>query len=311
MPRVSVIIPTYRHAHLVSQTLESVFAQSFTDHEIIVVNDGSPDDTHQRLQPLIDARRIRYLEQPNQGQAHARNRGAAEARGEFLAFLDDDDLWPPDKLEWQVRWLEEKRCDAVIGNLAYLGGQGFIPDWPAEGQVLDFHSFFLGNPIVSPGQALIRRETFQRVGPWDERYRGSDDLDFWFRLARATPLWAAARLALHYRLHAANASKNIVAMAANVWAVMHAQLQALPPAERRTYRPHAVYYLQSFVEGRLIRALGTALRHGQFALAVHALQALRPILARLAIDPRLLKRFLYDCAPGLGHAVAKRLGVSR
>ena len=99
---VSVIVPTYKHRDFVLATLDSVFAQTFTDYEVIVVNDGSPDDTADVLRPLAEAGRIRYVEQENQGQAAARNRGIAQARGEFVALLDDDDLWPPDKLEWQV-----------------------------------------------------------------------------------------------------------------------------------------------------------------------------------------------------------------
>src|ERR1700719_2929443 len=102
MPAVSVIIPTYNHRDFVLDAIESVFAQTFTDYEVIVVNDGSPDDTASVLAPLASAGRIRYLEQANAGQGAARNRGIAQARGEFIALLDDDDRWPADKLEWQV-----------------------------------------------------------------------------------------------------------------------------------------------------------------------------------------------------------------
>ena len=97
MATVSVIIPTYNHVDYVAETLETVFAQTFGDYEVIVVNDGSPDGTAEVLRPSREAGRIRYIEQANAGQAAARNRGLAEARGEFIAFLDDDDLWPPDK----------------------------------------------------------------------------------------------------------------------------------------------------------------------------------------------------------------------
>ena len=163
-PRISVIIPTYRHGDTVLETLDSVFAQTFTDYEVIVVNDGSPDDTAERLRPLAETGRIRYFEQPNGGQANARNRGLAEARGEFIAYLDDDDLWPPDKLEWQLDSLEERRCDVVVGNVSYFGGVDFIPVWTEAGEILDFHSFFSGNMIISPGQALIRTGSLRRAG---------------------------------------------------------------------------------------------------------------------------------------------------
>ena len=310
-PKISVIIPAYGHAGLVLETLESVFAQTFADHEIIVVNDGSPDDTADRLRPLTEAGRIRYFEQANQGQAGARNRGLAEARGEFVAYLDDDDLWPPDKLEWQLRWLEERRCDVVVGNVSYLGGRDFVPVWAEEGEVLEYRSFFAGNPIISPGQALIRGSLLKRIGPWDGRFRGSDDLDLWFRIAKKTPLWVTARIALHYRLHANNASKNAVLMATNVWAVLERHLEDMPRAERAFYHREAEHYLQGFLGARLITTVKSALVHGHLGLAVQAIQAMRPFLKKLPSDWRALKRFLYDCHPKLGHFVAKKLGVSR
>src|SRR3954470_24757434 len=99
-PAVSVVIPTYRHRDYVLRTLDSVFAQTYRDFEVIVVNDGSPDDTNRRIRPLVSAGRIRYIEQANAGQAAARNTGIAHARGRYIALLDDDDLWPADKLAW-------------------------------------------------------------------------------------------------------------------------------------------------------------------------------------------------------------------
>src|SRR5260370_24652309 len=102
---VSVVIPAYRHRDFVLATLDSVFSQAFTDYEVIVINDGSSDDTTELLRPLAASGHIRYFEQANAGQATSRNRGIHAARGEFIALLDDDDLWPPDKLEWQVEAL--------------------------------------------------------------------------------------------------------------------------------------------------------------------------------------------------------------
>ena len=97
-PRVSIVIPTYQHCDFILRTLSSVFEQSLGDYEIIVVNDGSKDDTATVLAPLVDAGRITYIEQENRGQSHARNVGLSRARGEYIAFLDDDDIWPPEKL---------------------------------------------------------------------------------------------------------------------------------------------------------------------------------------------------------------------
>ena len=91
IPKVTVVIPTWNRASLVLEAIESVLLQDYRDFEIVVVSDGSTDETASRLQPLIDAKQIRFFEQPNSGQSVARNRGLTEARGQYIAFLDDDD----------------------------------------------------------------------------------------------------------------------------------------------------------------------------------------------------------------------------
>ncbi|MGA7301658.1 MAG: glycosyltransferase family A protein, partial [Candidatus Sulfotelmatobacter sp.] len=105
-PKVSVVIPTYNRAGTVPRAIESVLAQTFTDLEVIVVDDGSSDDTGKVLGEMF-GERIRYFAQVNQGASIARNRGIEEARGEWIAFLDSDDLWEKEKLEWQLKALEQ------------------------------------------------------------------------------------------------------------------------------------------------------------------------------------------------------------
>ena len=215
---VSVIVPTYGHRDFVLAALDSVFAQTWRDMEVIVVNDGSPDDTAAVLRPLVEAGRIRYLEQPNQGQGAARNRGLAEATGEFVAYLDDDDLWPPDKLQWQIEMLR-RHPSAVLtyGGFARLMPNGrLIPDdktgFPS-GDV--YRTFRLRNWIHSPGQTLIRRAALNAAGGFDPAIWGADDWDLYVRLARLGSFQYAPRIALHYRIHAANASRRAVFHALN------------------------------------------------------------------------------------------------
>src|SRR5580692_1260134 len=105
-PKVSVVIPTYNRATKVPVGIKSVLAQTFSDLEVIVVDDGSSDGTGQILSDIFGDR-IRYIAQPNQGASVARNRGVEEARGEWVAFLDSDDIWEKDKLEWQFKALEQ------------------------------------------------------------------------------------------------------------------------------------------------------------------------------------------------------------
>ena len=117
-PKVSVIIPTYNRAAKVRNAIESVLAQTFSDLEVIVVDDGSSDDTGKILGEVFGDR-IRYYFQANQGVSVARNKGIVEARGEWIAFLDSDDLWEKDKLEWQFKALEQfgPQCGACYTDV--------------------------------------------------------------------------------------------------------------------------------------------------------------------------------------------------
>lgn len=218
-PRVSVVIPTYGHAHLVEETLASVFAQTYDDFEVVVVNDGSPDDTAERLRPLVERGRIRYVEQANAGQGPARNRGLAEARGKYVAFLDDDDLWPADKLTWQVACLgANPEAVMVYGHHAKLSPDGRlevddpIPDRPSGDVRSDFR---LRNWLLSPGQTLMRTADVRAIGGFDEGIWGSDDWDLYVRLSGRGPFLFLPRIALHYRVHDANASRHAVRHARN------------------------------------------------------------------------------------------------
>lgn len=242
-PVVSIVIPTYNHAQFVLATLESVWAQTFADYEVIVVNDGSPDNTAAVLEPLARTGRIRYIEQANGGQARARNTGIGLARGAFIALLDDDDLWPPDKLAWQVAALQDDPDAAVVYGKAFpidadgkpsdptpelallFGGNVSLP----EGDVFD--SFWTHNHIVSPGQSLIRASFLAKIGgePFDPRIRGCDDWDVWLRLSRDHRFRYQNTVALHYRLHAHNASRDLTAMYLNALTTRRKHYQAGHP----------------------------------------------------------------------------------
>lgn len=214
MSRISVVIPTYNHRDTVAQAIESALAQEGVDLEILVINDGSPDDTASVIEPYRG--RIRYFEQENAGQAAARNRGITEATGEYIALLDDDDLWPPAKLAWQLDVLEQNpEVVLVYGEDIRVDGQGHpLPPTPRQrykrpsGEV---HGDFLeGCWIASPGQTLIRRRALEQVGSFDTSIWGSDDWDLYLRLAQIGRFHYENRPALLYRVHGGNASRNIL-----------------------------------------------------------------------------------------------------
>lgn len=291
---VSVIVPTYRHARWIEQTLASVLAQSFDDLEIIVVNDGSPDDTAERLRPLREAGRIRYFEQRNAGQAAARNRGLREARGEFVAFLDDDDLWPADKLAWQVQALRaHPECVLVWGAHAPLREEQPAGEDGGEPRPVQARRLFrLHNRIQSPGQALMRASALRAVGGFDDRLWGSDDWDLYLRLAEQGPFAFDPRVALRYRRHDGNASRDAIRHARNHVRVVRRHLRWNLPLVLRHQQRAAAYFLSNLLadarrsaeEGRP----GRALRAYGWALAFRARLLFQPwfvaACARLLVD---------------------------
>jgi glycosyltransferase involved in cell wall biosynthesis len=291
-PVVSVVIPTYCHCDTIGETLDSVFAQTFRDFEVVVVDDGSPDGTGELLRPLVEQGRIRYVRQENAGAGTARNRGLHEARGEFIAFLDDDDLWPPDKLEWQVEALRA-RPEAV---LAYGEARTIHPDgrllwhrrnepWP-EGDVYD--KFRLATWITSPGQTLIRAEVLRELGGFDPFLWGSDDWDLYIRLAWRGPFVFRPVVALDYRLHAGNASKQAIRHALNQFSVVRRHIGWNLPLFIRHQRRAGKYFvpnLMAFAE----RARAEGNGAGALAATALALTFLRWRLLRRPVLPLALR----------------------
>jgi glycosyltransferase involved in cell wall biosynthesis len=214
LPAVTVVITAFMHREFVLEALRSVIDQTFSDFEIIVVDDGSRDGTSMLLEPLIRSGKITYVAQTNLGPAAARNRGLTLAAGEFIAFLDDDDRWPPDKLEWQVISLKNNaELTIVAGGIVLIDEKGteLRTDILAENTV-SFELLFYGNPFHSPGQTLIRTERLRAIGGFNTSIWGSDDFDAWFRLAKTGGILQSRQIALYYRQHPGNASKNIIRM---------------------------------------------------------------------------------------------------
>ena len=297
---MSVVVPTYGHRDFVLATLESVFAQTFIDREVVVINDGSPDDTAELLQPLAESGRIRYVEQPNAGQAAARNRGLELARGEFVAFLDDDDLLPADKLERQVSALR------ALPDVALVGGWATLID--AEGRVVGEHGapegefttrdLARGCPFYSPGQTLVRRSALEAVGGFDESLWGADDYDVYVRLSAMGPLRIERRVALLYRVHGSNASHRRDRMFANVHATIRKHFLAGPADVRRD----AYRWLYSYAGGDLARRLRGELKSLDAAGAWRTASTLRVLAGPAVRDRTLARQVARDLLPRDGRA---------
>lgn len=185
---ISVIIPTYNRAAFVREAVASVLGQSSLPGEVIVVDDGSTDETRQSLAAF--SRQIHYVRAPHAGVSAARNAGIKLARGEWLAFLDSDDLWLPGKLEAQERFM-----------LDHPGIQVFQTDeiWIRNGRRInpkryhckpEGHCFerLLERCLVSPSAVLIHHTVFDAVGPFDEHLPACEDYDLWLRVGCRYPI---------------------------------------------------------------------------------------------------------------------------
>jgi len=299
-PRVSAIIPTYNYARYVAAAVESVLSQSFDDLEIVVVDDGSTDETRETLRHL--STRIRYVPQAHRGLAATRNAGIRVSRGRYLAFLDSDDLWLPDKVSMQVARLD---AEPAVG-LVYTEATLFNDESPTEIP----HSFWSDHPsgkilprllrhnVVPSPTPMVRRELFEQVGPFDERLSACEDWDMWIRIAQVSEFSYVDRVLAKYRVHAANMSLDHERMMTNGLRVLEKAFSSpnLSPEIKRLRRSiisrrHADYALGCFYEGRYA-------------------QARRSVIRAVTLDPRCLcygktAAVLSSCL--LGSATASKL----
>jgi len=186
-PKVSIIIPSYKTAHLIPACLDSIFAQTFPDFEVIVVNDGSPDtpELEKAIQPYSD--RIVYIQQENKRAAAARNHAIRHARGEFLAFLDSDDTWLPDHLANQMSLFT---ADPLLGltyaNALLVGDPrreiAFSQVCPSYGEAT-FEALIVERCQIPISTVVVRKQSVLDVGMFDERLPRCDDYDLWVRIA--------------------------------------------------------------------------------------------------------------------------------
>lgn len=200
-PKVSVVIPTYNRATNVQAGIKSVLAQTFSDLEVIVIDDGSSDGTGQILREAFGDR-IRYIGQANQGASVARNRGVEEARGEWIAFLDSDDIWEKDKLEWQFKALEQfsPRCGGCYTDVRFFNHSETKTMFQLAEESYRHTGITGANPdvlrlLVRPGGAgmvvclssfLGRTDAIRKTGGFDTKLLYSQDSEFLFRLAMIT-----------------------------------------------------------------------------------------------------------------------------
>jgi glycosyltransferase involved in cell wall biosynthesis len=188
MPRVSVIMPAFNCAPFIERALRSALAQTYRDHEIIVVDDGSTDETRQTLAPWMD--KVQYFHQANRGLPSARNAAVARASGEYFAYLDADDMWYPDKLEQQVAFLDaHPDCGMVHSEVSFIdeADQILVHAWYRESQGQPARGMcaldLLDALQIQVPTVVERRAAYESTGGFDPRLRRCEDYLHWVQIA--------------------------------------------------------------------------------------------------------------------------------
>ena len=238
-PTISVILPVYNGTDTIRATVNSVLGQSFTDFELLIINDGSTDDTLNILNAFAD-QRIRILSYANEGLASSRNRGITQARGGFISFIDADDLWATSKLASQYRVLEA----AADADVAY-SWTDFIDEedhllrgsvhHSSQGHVLP--QLLKENFIASGSNVLVRAQLFKKVGLFDTALKAAEDWDMWLRMAAEARFVCDPQPQIYYRLRNSSMSADIEPMLSSQKVVAQRAIAGDPARLEKLKRP--------------------------------------------------------------------------
>ncbi len=256
-PLVSVVIPAYNSARFLGEAIESVLQQTYPRIEIILVDDGSTDETAE----IARSYPVQYIYQPNRGISAARNAGIARAQGKYVLFLDHDDRLLPEGVKTGVKLLEDHpECAVAVGEHRYIGADGTPIGYSnkrAAGR--DHYRMLLEhNFIETPCSALHRRSGLAMTGAFDESVQGAEDFELYLRTARQSTWIAHEEPVAEYRLHESSTSRDAEKMLVVSYRVLEMELPYLQgdPEKLRLHR-RGVRFLQRQYGRRLTRELIT------------------------------------------------------
>jgi len=205
--KVSVIIPTYNSSNYILESINSVLSQTYTNFEIIVVDDGSTDNTKKLLAKYIKNKKITYFYQKNKGQAAARNFAIEKSSGELIAFLDSDDLWTKDKLEKQLELFKDETVGLVYGGVEWFNELGNIKQNKPTLKGKIFNKLIIHNPITT-SSVIIRKKAFEFFNETKE-FHGVEDYDVWLKISKNWVVNYVSDIVCKYRIHSLSTSVNL------------------------------------------------------------------------------------------------------
>jgi glycosyltransferase involved in cell wall biosynthesis len=301
-PNVSIVIATYNMAEHVAGAIRSVLAQTITDFELLIIDDGSKDATREAVAPFLADARVRYVRQDNAGQARATNKGIELARGRFIAFCDADDLWTADKLALQLPAFEQgENVGVVYARKRNIGADGLElaspqddPSMPRPSGTITRELFFTN--FIPYGTAIVRKECFVKVGAFRTEFRMGLDWDLWLRISMHYQIRFVDAVTYLYRIWPGQMTRNWPAMYECAFRIMDRFAQEHPAAlsAATLKRARADTYagrgrLRSIVYGEYRNGFGdafTALRHDALYLPAWKLLARLSLLTLGLSRPR-------------------------
>jgi glycosyltransferase involved in cell wall biosynthesis len=231
MPKVSVVIPVYNAMRYLPETLDSVLAQTFTDFEILIINDGSTDNIIEWAIKITDPR-VEIISQVNQGVSIARNTGIHNAQGEYIAFLDADDLWKPTKLEKQVSCLDRSPEVGLVYTWTLLIneiGEPISIKYTSNHEGNIWQHILIGDIVCSGSSAMVRKSCFEKSGEFDPALSSAADFDMWTRIAQYYNFSVIKDFLLLYRRTSSSMSRNSLKMIQDLQLTYEKRFQSAPP----------------------------------------------------------------------------------
>lgn len=300
MPEISVIVPAYNAGKTILETIQSILQQSFQDFELIVINDGSTDNTLEVLKQVED-QRLKVISYKNAGLPTARNRGISISIGKFLSFIDADDLWTPDKLQLQLVALQSKpNTGAVYSWTANMRDDGqtvaFVQGCSSlvEGNI--YPELLLGNFIGSGSNILVRREVIESVGCFEPTLKSFEDWDFYLRVAAKWDFAVVPRNQILYRKTSGSMSSKVEVMEREGLCALDRAYKIAPP-ELQFLKQKSLAFLYRFLADLY---LTNSLTRNEIELAWEKLSVAIKLYPKILLEKYvqilliklLLKRFL-------------------
>lgn len=249
---VTIIMPVYNRPEYISDALSSIFAQNCKEYEVVVVDDGSNEDMKAVLGKYLP--RVRYFRKENGGAASARNYGIERAEGEYISFLDSDDMWPQNKLDMQLKFLKgNKEIGLVCSDFLYHGRKGRKTGAKAEWEKGNLFESLFCKSFIHTSTVVLRRSVLDKVGFFNEQYVCAEDYDLWLRIAKVSPIGRYRAPLATVRKHGLHLSSNKVALRTAAYEILskHYDPNSIPL--------HAYYKRMSDMEiylGRAFTRLG-------------------------------------------------------